>query len=102
MNLNGRNSDYKHIRSGRDKVRGAQHLISGAGEIADYGRSYCPPEIATLHRCPKRKALLLSAVKNGGLPKALDLPLYLAINVGGINIDARRHRWSLRYRTGVF
>ncbi|MGF6297680.1 hypothetical protein OKW42_001010 [Paraburkholderia sp. WC7.3d] len=72
--LTGRISDYKHIRSGRDKVGGAQHLISGAGEIADYGRSYCPPEIATLHHCPKRKALLLSAVRNGGLPKALDLP----------------------------
>jgi hypothetical protein len=32
----------------------------------------------------------------------LDLPLYQTINVGGINIDARRHRGPLKYRPGVF
>jgi hypothetical protein len=26
-------------------------------------------------------------------------PLYLTINAGDINADARRHRWSLWYRT---
>ncbi|MGF6786968.1 hypothetical protein OKW27_001281 [Paraburkholderia sp. 35.1] len=65
VNVTGRVSDHERIRSGRDKVGGARHLIGGGGEIADYCRSSCPPEKATLHRCPKRKARLLTAVKNG-------------------------------------